>query len=300
MSDLVLYEEDLAALNAVLLRFIKDAEIQCALLTNKEGQLLTCQGETESIDTTSVAALVTGSFAATVSIANLIGEREFKTMHHKGSNRHIHICLVDNDRYLATIFDNRTDVDKVSYYAAAYGDQLRSYLEAISGNSASAFLPQMSLEGLDMASEPAHLAPSEQSPAADLSSLSFDSVPVFSETEEEPAQTPLFEERPIADVSSAPVAKQSTPPETPSLSPTPELHEVAPTAPIPEQLPEPVSQPLPVPAAPSSEDEKHDSFFAPPPSNTAYLRIKIREAQAYRKKKGGDDIVHKIFGKKNR
>jgi len=142
MSDFVLYEEDVKRLNTILAGFVDRAQLDCTLLTNREGLLLTCRGATEEIDTTSVAALVTGSFAATVTIANLIGESEFNTMFHRGKKRHIHITQVDDDRYLASIFGNKTRLDKVSYYARRYGARLKTYLASISDQAENAVLPE--------------------------------------------------------------------------------------------------------------------------------------------------------------
>lgn len=142
MSDFVLYEEDVKRLNTILAGFVDRAQLDCTLLTNREGLLLTCHGATEAIDTTSVAALVTGSFAATVTIANLIGESEFNTMFHRGKKRHIHITQVDDDRYLASIFGNKTRLDKVSYYARRYGARLKTYLASINDQAENAVLPE--------------------------------------------------------------------------------------------------------------------------------------------------------------
>ncbi|MBD3343723.1 MAG: hypothetical protein GF401_01520, partial [Chitinivibrionales bacterium] len=156
MNDLILYQEDLEKLNNILIQFIKDSQVVCAFLTNKEGQLLTCQGSTKTIDTMSVAALITGSFAATVTIANLIGESQFSTMFHKGKSKHIHITVIDNDRYLASIFDNHSSLEKVNYYANRYGKKLREYLIIISGNADSASLPNLSDEEMSLEHEVIH------------------------------------------------------------------------------------------------------------------------------------------------
>lgn len=141
MSDFVLYPQDVEKLGALLREYIANARVRCAFLTNKEGLLLSCEGATDAIDTVSVAALVTGSFNATVTIANLIGEAEFTTMFHRGKKKHIHIALVDQERYLASVFDNATTVQKVGYYASRCGKALREYLQSMSGNAETAFLP---------------------------------------------------------------------------------------------------------------------------------------------------------------
>jgi predicted regulator of Ras-like GTPase activity (Roadblock/LC7/MglB family) len=242
MSDFILFERDLERLSDILTRYINDAQLMCALLTNKEGQLLNSQGSTDTIDTTSVAALVTGSFAATVSIAGFIGETEFTTMLHRGKNRHIHILLIDSDRYLASVFDNRTTAEKVGHFAQVYGRELRDYLVSMANNADSAWLPDLTAEE---PGTPAAAAP-PPSPADSW----------------QPAGV-LFNE------------------------------EKAPTA------PQPMSAPVAIPVHGSAAPEQIPMAAAPmdipTPPNTAYLRIKILEAQAsIRKKRKRGSIFRKM------
>lgn len=141
MSDFVLYPQDIERINSILGSFIQAAELECTLVTTKDGQLLTYAGKTDAIDTTSVAALVTGSFAATVTIANLIGEPEFRTMFHRGKDRHFHICLIDAERYLASVFTNKTPVEHVSHYANYFAKELSDLFKLMNANADDAVLP---------------------------------------------------------------------------------------------------------------------------------------------------------------
>ena len=79
MSDdsLIIYEEDITQIEALISKMLKGAEAKCALLVDKDGHLITRQGFTHSLDTTALAALLAGSFASTKEIARLVGEPEF-------------------------------------------------------------------------------------------------------------------------------------------------------------------------------------------------------------------------------
>ena len=127
-KDLILNKEDVHNLNVILTRLIDNARVDCALLINKSGRLLTSQSETSEFDKTSLAALVTGSFASSCSIANMIGEEEFSGMVQEGSKRHIYVALIDEHTIITCIYDKRTNLAKVKSTIANHIQPLRNVL----------------------------------------------------------------------------------------------------------------------------------------------------------------------------
>ncbi len=79
-DSLIIYEEELNKLDALLNKMLKGAEAKCALVVDKDGHLITRQGFTHSLDTTALAALLAGAFASTKEIARLVGEPEFSVL----------------------------------------------------------------------------------------------------------------------------------------------------------------------------------------------------------------------------
>ena len=116
-NRLVFYEEDIESINHVLEEFISASQATCCLLIDKEGHLVTQKGHVKSIDTTSIAALVAGSFASTRQVANMLGETEFSVLFHQGKNENIHVSLVGDRALLVIIFDDRTTIGMVRIYA---------------------------------------------------------------------------------------------------------------------------------------------------------------------------------------
>ena len=116
-DSLIIYEEEIEKIDAVLSKLLKGAEAKCALLVDKDGHLITRQGFTHSLDTTALAALLAGSFASTKEIARLVGESEFSVLFHQGKKDHIHMSLVGDRSILAVIFDDRTTIGMVRLYA---------------------------------------------------------------------------------------------------------------------------------------------------------------------------------------
>ena len=112
-SQLVMYEEEFHKINAVCDRLTKDANAKVVFLVDKNGQLISAAGQTQHIDTTSLASLTAGNVAATDGLAKLIGEREFSVLFHEGQQDHIHISIVAKRAILVVIFDERSSLGLV-------------------------------------------------------------------------------------------------------------------------------------------------------------------------------------------
>src|SRR5436190_20452231 len=131
-SRLVFYKEDVERIEKVLGGFLKSANAKCALLVDKDGHLVTKQGEASSYDMDTISALVAGSFAATKQMAKLLGEEEFSIMFHQGKKDNIQLSLVGDRTILAVIFDDRTTLGMVRLYASQVSSKLAKVFEEIS------------------------------------------------------------------------------------------------------------------------------------------------------------------------
>jgi len=113
-----IYEQDLRKVEEVLRALLIDSQAKCALvISRRDGSLIWQQGETAALDTTSLAALAAGGFAATKEIARLIGEPEFSVLFHQGGHEHIHVSLAGEEALLMVLFDDRTTVGLVRVLA---------------------------------------------------------------------------------------------------------------------------------------------------------------------------------------
>ena len=68
-SSLVMYDEELKRINATIEKLLREANAKVIFLVDKNGQLITAVGETEHLDTTSLASLTAGNIAATGGLA---------------------------------------------------------------------------------------------------------------------------------------------------------------------------------------------------------------------------------------
>lgn len=115
-SRLIFYKDDIDQIDKVMDEFIRQSDSKCSILIDKDGHLVTKQGETTEFDPETLSALVAGSFAATREMARLLGETEFSVLFHKGKKDHIHLSLVGNRAILATVFDDKTTIGMVQLY----------------------------------------------------------------------------------------------------------------------------------------------------------------------------------------
>jgi|WetSurMetagenome_2_1015567.scaffolds.fasta_scaffold110216_2 predicted regulator of Ras-like GTPase activity (Roadblock/LC7/MglB family) len=125
MKDMILFPEDIERLNTVLAPLVTKAKLLLAVLINRDGRVLTHQGNLAQVDIISLAALVAGNTASTLAIANLVGEAEFEAMYHQGKDKNIYIDSLDENTFLSVVFDDQTNIDRVKVFIRQFERQLK-------------------------------------------------------------------------------------------------------------------------------------------------------------------------------
>lgn len=129
--DLVVYEDEFRRINVELQQLHQKANSVVVFLVDKNGQLIASAGDSQSIDTTSLASLTAGNIAATGGIAKLLGEKEFSVLFHEGEKDNLHISLVSNRAILVVIFDERSSVGLVRLRVKKASDSLARIFDEI-------------------------------------------------------------------------------------------------------------------------------------------------------------------------
>lgn len=111
--QMVMFEEEFGRINAICERLKGEANALVVFIVDKNGQLIAAAGETEHLDTTSLASLTAGNVAATGGIAKLLREKEFATQFHEGEKANVHIQIVGQRVILVVIFDHRSSLGLV-------------------------------------------------------------------------------------------------------------------------------------------------------------------------------------------
>ncbi|MFN3409546.1 MAG: roadblock/LC7 domain-containing protein [Limisphaerales bacterium] len=135
-----LVEEDIAAIEATLRELLKQSEAATALIADKGGFLIAQQGNAADYDLTSIAALASGSFMASQSIAGMIAENTFTTAYQQGESHSLFIQEVDEFCLLLVIFPASVGVGTVKYYASAAAPRIARQMQTAQARDPSAGL----------------------------------------------------------------------------------------------------------------------------------------------------------------
>ena len=127
----VIFEEEFAHINAICYRLRTDANAPVVFIVAKNGQPISASGETEHLDTPSLASLTAGNVAATGGIAKLLKEKEFATQFHEGEKANIHIQIVGQRVILVVIFDNRSSLGLVRLRVRKACDELSKVFDLL-------------------------------------------------------------------------------------------------------------------------------------------------------------------------
>lgn len=124
-----LLEEDIRQLDDVLRGFLGQTDATTALISDKGGFLITCQGDARQFDLTTISALASGAYMANQTIANLIHETSFDSVYQAGTQYSMFITAVDDECLLLVIFKAAVGVGVVKYYVSPVREQIARQLQ---------------------------------------------------------------------------------------------------------------------------------------------------------------------------
>jgi predicted regulator of Ras-like GTPase activity (Roadblock/LC7/MglB family) len=112
-ADWTIYEEDYWAINSVLKELLTNSNSQSILLIDKTGQMIASVGIDPGFDLMSFASLCAADFEANSQLAQLIGEKDFSTLYHQGSDESMYLARVASHIILVVLFNKRTTLGLV-------------------------------------------------------------------------------------------------------------------------------------------------------------------------------------------
>ena len=89
----------------------------CVVVIDKNGLFLHGVGNLEIVDTTALAALVAGSYAATLELVRLLGEDRISILFQQGEKWSIQVSLVGDDAMMVIIFKEQASIGLVRLHA---------------------------------------------------------------------------------------------------------------------------------------------------------------------------------------
>jgi predicted regulator of Ras-like GTPase activity (Roadblock/LC7/MglB family) len=112
-TDWKIYEEDYWAINSEIKELLNNSNSQSVLLIDKTGQLIASVGVEPDFDLMSFASLCAADFEANAQLAKLIGEKDFSTLYHQGSDESMYLAKVASHIILVVLFNKRTTLGLV-------------------------------------------------------------------------------------------------------------------------------------------------------------------------------------------
>lgn len=131
-----MYDDEFRRITQVCDRLCRDANARVVFVIDKNGQLIASSGETDRLDSTSLASLVAGEIAATGGLAKLIGEKDFSVLFHEGVRDNLHISMVASRVILVIIFDKRSSLGLVRLRVKKCSEELTRIFDVLLRKSA--------------------------------------------------------------------------------------------------------------------------------------------------------------------
>ncbi|HBO84803.1 MAG: dynein regulation protein LC7 [Deltaproteobacteria bacterium GWC2_42_11] len=154
-SPLTVFEAEFRQIISVLDKLVKEANAKVVFIVDKDGHLISASGETENIDTVSLASLTAGNIAATSGIAKLLGEKEFSILFHEGEKDNLHLSIIAERVILVVLFDSRSSLGLVRLRVKKATEELTAIFQKLMGEaarssgSAEALLREITDEDID-------------------------------------------------------------------------------------------------------------------------------------------------------
>ena len=125
-----LIAEDMREFDRVLGELVSRSEASAALIIDKAGFLVAQTGEFSQFDSTTLAALAAGTYAATQSMASVISEPNFTCVYQQGENFSLLVRNVDLETLVVVVFEAHVSVGAVKYFANSAVPRLATQFES--------------------------------------------------------------------------------------------------------------------------------------------------------------------------
>ena len=124
-----LIAEDMRELDRVLGELVSRSEASAGLIIDKAGFLIAQTGDFGQFDSTTLAALAAGTYAATQGMASVISEPNFTCVYQQGETFSLLVRNVDFETLVVVVFEAHVSVGAVKYFANSAVPQLATQFE---------------------------------------------------------------------------------------------------------------------------------------------------------------------------
>jgi predicted regulator of Ras-like GTPase activity (Roadblock/LC7/MglB family) len=131
LTNLIISDRELTIISALLNKLMMDTSATSVMLLDKSGQVITTQGAILRQNATQLGALLAGAFSSSRHVAELLGEKDFRTIFQQGVNESIFTTIVEEQWLLVIVFDKLTHIGLVKVLSKKASDELGKTLERV-------------------------------------------------------------------------------------------------------------------------------------------------------------------------
>ncbi len=119
-------EKELGRIDQILNKDLVQIGVHCALLIDRSGNIVAHRDDGNcDHDLYSFAALASANIAAVETMAQIVGEKEFSLLFHKGKDESTHFSKVNNEFQLITIFGSGVSLGILRMKIAEASEKIR-------------------------------------------------------------------------------------------------------------------------------------------------------------------------------
>ena len=131
LTNLIIADRELVLISKALLKLMNDTSASSVMLLDKSGQVITTQGMSTKHIATSLGALLAGAFSSSRHVAELLGEKDFRTIFQQGVHENIYTTMIEDQWLLVIVFDKLTHIGLVKVLSKKTSDDLGRVLERV-------------------------------------------------------------------------------------------------------------------------------------------------------------------------
>jgi predicted regulator of Ras-like GTPase activity (Roadblock/LC7/MglB family) len=131
LTNLVISDRELTTITTSLNKLMSDTNATSVMLIDKSGQVIATQGSGTRRNATTLGALLAGAFSSSRHVAELLGEKDFRTIFQQGVHENIYTTMVEEQWLLVIVFDKLTHIGLVKVLSKKASDELGRILERV-------------------------------------------------------------------------------------------------------------------------------------------------------------------------
>jgi predicted regulator of Ras-like GTPase activity (Roadblock/LC7/MglB family) len=131
LTNLIISDHELDSITDALKKLMSDTSATSVMLLDKSGQVISSLGMSTKRNATSLGALLAGAFSSSRHIAELLGEKDFRTIFQQGVHENIYTTMVDEQWLLVIVFDKLTHIGLVKVLSKKTSEELGRTLDRV-------------------------------------------------------------------------------------------------------------------------------------------------------------------------